>query len=218
MTSRHAVTAALVVISAAALTAVAQEPWHARLSATWTDTDLAHSGPDEDGTSARLEGGDSLGLSLGLEYRVSDRIGLELAVDRSRPEAELRVSAPGLDPISDRARMDLWTVRAGFNLHLVSDGPVDLWLGPTVAWFAPGSLRFRAEVGGEDQALTVDADSCFGWGGTAGADVELGGGWTLGVSYTYLDAEMDFSPEDDPEEVGLDLDPSVLRFGVGVRF
>lgn len=218
MTARRSVTVALIVIVAAALPTAAQEGWHARFSATRTGTDLAHSVLDEDGTAARLDGQDSLGLSLGLEYRVSSLLGLELAVDASRPEAKLEIAAPGYDPISDRARMDLWTVRVGFNLHLVSDGPVDIWVGPTVAWLSPGSLRFRAEVDGEDQTLTVDSDSCFGWGGTAGADVELGGGWTLGVSYTYLDAEMDFSPEDDPEEVGLDLDPSTVRLGIGVRF
>jgi opacity protein-like surface antigen len=198
---------------------VAAEEWHARFAANWTDTALSLRQVDEDGVGLRFEGGDALGISLGLERRMSDLLGLEFALDGARPENRIGVTPLGAEEISATARMDLWTVRAGLNFHLLPGRPVDVYLGPTVAWlYAPGSSTFRAEVGGHTSQVTIEADNSFGWGGTAGADADLGGGWTLGVSYTYLKAEMDFTDGTEGGARTLDLDPSTLRLGVGVRF
>ncbi len=219
MSFRPTAALALVVMTAAALPAAAAEEWHARAALTWTDTALSYRSLNDDASTTRVIGDDSAGFSLGLERRLSDRIGVELALDASRPEVRLTVEAPGVNPISAGARMDLWTLRAGLNLHLLDDGPIDLYLGPTVAWvYTPGSIVFRAEVGDQTESVRITADNGFGWGGTAGADVDLGGGWTLGASYTYLKSELDFADEEDPEKVTLDLDPSTIRFGIGVRF
>ena len=218
MSFRIAATVALIVITVAVVP-VAAEEWHARFAANWTDTALSLRQVDEDGVVLRFEGGDALGISLGFERRMSDVVGLEFALDGARPENRIGVMPPGGEEISTTAQMDLWTVRAGLNFHLLADRPVDLYVGPTVAWlYAPGSSTFRAEVGGHTSTVTIDADNSFGWGGTAGADVDLGGGWTLGVSYTYLKVEMDFTDGTEGGDRTLDLDPSTLRLGVGVRF
>jgi opacity protein-like surface antigen len=218
MSFRPTVAVALIVIAFAAVPAAAEE-WHARFAASWTNTALSFRQVDEGGDVTRFEGGDSSGVSLGLERRITNLLGLEFGLDASRPQTRISVEPPGADPISDTDRMDLWTVRAGLNLHLLPRGSFDLYLGPTVAWlYTPGSVTFRAEVAGHASTVTIDADNSFGWGGTAGADVDVGGGWTLNVSYTYLKAEMDFSDREHPEKRTLDLDPSMLRFGVGVRF
>jgi opacity protein-like surface antigen len=218
MSFQRSAEVALIVITLAVVP-VAAEEWHARFSVNSTDTALSLRQVDGDGNALRFEGGDSLGLSLGFERRLSDLLGLELAIDAARPENRIGVTPPGGEEISATATMDLWTARAGLNFHLLPGRPVDLYLGPTVAWlYAPGSSTFRAEVGGHTSTVTIDADDSFGWGGTAGADVDLGGGWTLGVSYTYLKAEMDFTDGTEGGERTLDLDPSTLRLGVGVRF
>jgi opacity protein-like surface antigen len=218
MSFQRSAEVAMIVITLAVVP-VAAEEWHARFAVNRTDTALSLRQVDEDGNALRFEGGNSLGLSLGLEGRISDLLGLEFAIDYARPENRITVTPPGAGEISATARMDLWTARAGLNFHLLPGRPIDLYLGPTVAWLvAPGSSTFRAEVGGHTSTVTIDADNSFGWGGTAGADVDLGGGWALGVSYTYLKAEMDFTDGTEGGERTLDLDPSTLRLGVGVRF
>lgn len=218
MSFQHSAAIALIIAILPAVPVTAEE-WQARFAANWTDTTLSLRQVDEDGNVLRFEGGNSLGLSLGLEGRISDLLGLDFAIDSARPENRISVTPPGAEEITATARMDLWTVRAGLNFHLLPGRPVDLYLGPTVAWlYAPGSSTFRAEVGGHSSAVMIDADNSFGWGGTAGADVDLGGGWTLGVSYTYLKAEMDFTDGTEGGKHTLDLDPSTLRLGVGVRF
>ncbi len=218
MSFQNSAAVALVVVTLFAVP-VAAEEWHARFAANWTDTALNIREVDEDGVALRFEGGDALGLSLAFERRVDETLGLEFAIDFARPEHKIGVTPPGADEISATARMDLWTVRAGLNFHLSPGRPVDVYLGPTVAWLvAPGSSTFSAEVGGHTSTVTIDADNSFGWGGTAGADVDLGGGWTLGLSYTYLNAEMEFTDGTEGGQRTLDLDPSTLRLGVGVRF
>jgi opacity protein-like surface antigen len=218
MSFRPTVAVALIVIAFAAVPAAAEE-WHARFAASWTETALSLRQVDESGDVTRFEGGDSPGVSLGLERRISDLLGLEVGLDASRPQTRITVETPGADPISATARMNLWAVRGGLNLHLLPRGSFDLYVGPTVAWlYAPGSVTFRAEVAGHTSSVTIDADNSVGWGGTAGADVDLSGGWTLNVSYTYLKAEMGFSNREEPGKRTLDLDPSILRLGVGVRF
>lgn len=217
MKSHFAAAVALSAVTMCAIPVAAQE-WRARFAANRTDTALSLRQVDEDGNALRFEGGDALGLSLGFERRASDLVGLEFAIDFARPDNRISVTPPGAGEISATARMDLWTVRAGLNFHLSPGRLVDVYLGPAVAWLvAPGLSTFRANVGGHAMAVTIEADDGFGWGGTAGADIDLGGGWTLGVSYTYLKAEMDFTDGTEGGERTLDLDPSTLRLGVGVR-
>jgi opacity protein-like surface antigen len=218
MSFQHSAAVALIAVTLVAVP-VAAEEWQARFAANWTDTALSLRQVDEDGVALRFEGGDALGLSLGFERQIDVTLGLEFAIDFARPENQIGVTPPGAGEVSATARMDLWIVRAGLNLHPLPGHPVDLYLGPAVAWLhAPGSSTFSAEVGGHTSSLTIEADDGFGWGGTAGADVDLGGGWTLGVSYTYVAADLDFTDGTEGGERALDLNPSTLRLGVGVRF
>jgi len=218
MSFQHSAAVALIVATLCAVPAAAEE-WQVRFAANWTDTASSLRQVDEGGTVNRFEGGDSLGVSLGVERRIDETLGLELAIDFARPENRISVTPPGAGEISATAPMDLWIVRAGLNIHLLPGHPVDLYLAPAVAWLvAPGSSTFRAEVGGHTSSVTIEGDDSFGWAGTAGADVDLGGGWTLGVSYTYVAAEMDFTDGTEGGKHTLDLDPSTLRLGVGVRF
>jgi opacity protein-like surface antigen len=218
MSFQNSAAVALIVVTLSAVPAAAEE-WQVRFAANRTDTASSLHQMNEDGSALRFKGGDSLGLSLGVERLLDETLGLEFAIDFARPENQIGVTPSGAEEISATARMDLWIARAGLNLHLLPGRPVDLYLGPAVAWlYAPGSSTFRAEVGGHTSELTIEGDDSFGWAGTAGADIDLGGGWTLGVSYTYVAAEMDFTDGGEGGKRTLDLDPSTLRFGFGVRF
>ena len=219
MKTWHLTAVAVLAMVAAAQPARAADPWQARLSATWTDTDLGFDLINGTGEPIHFAGGDSLGLSLGLERRFSDLLGIEVAIDASRPDTRLTIDSAAYGRVVATDQLNLFTVRAGINFHILADGPVDLYLGPTVAWLStPGHLSLTARVDSTSETLKVRAGNGFGWGGTAGADIDLGEGWTVAASYTYLKADLDFSPEDEPDAASLGLDPSTLRLGVGVRF
>ncbi len=219
MTTLRMAALTVIVVLVAAPPARAAEQWQTHLAATWTDTSLGYDGLDSDGDSIHFNGGDSPGLSLGLERRFNDLLGLEVAIDASRPETRLTLDTAEFGLISATDRLDLWTVRVGLNFHLISDGPIDLYLGPTVAWlFTPASLSYVVHVDTMSQTLKVKSDNGFGLGGTVGADLDLGGGWTVGVSYTYLKVDLGFAQEGDTDKASLALDPSTLRLGVGMRF
>jgi len=219
MRTWHLTAVAVLVMVVAPPPARAADPWQARFAVTWTDTDLGYDLINGDGEPIHFDGGDSLGLSLGLERRFSDLLGIEVAIDASRPDTRLTIDSTPVGRLVATDRLDLFAVRAGINFHILADGPVDLYLGPTVGWLStPGDLSLTARVDSTSETLKVKVGNGFGWGGSAGADVDLGDGWTIAVSYTYLKADLDFSPEDDPDAASLDLDPSTLRLGVGVRF
>jgi outer membrane protein W len=212
-------TLTVIAVLVAALPARAAEQWQTRLAATWTDTGPSYDGLDDDGDPIHFNGGDSLGLSLGLERRFNDLLGLEVAIDASRPEARLMIDSAAYGPLSATDRLSLWTLRAGLNFHFLADGPIDVYIGPTIAWlYSPGVLSFKVHVESMTENLKIKSSNGFGLGGTVGADFDLGEGWAVGVSYTYLKADLDFSPEGETDKESLALDPSTLRLGVGIRF
>lgn len=218
MRYRKVITATMVAVACLGGPAIAGE-WHARFAVGRTDTALAHRAVDDDGEVVRLRGGDSFAAGICVERQISGLLGVEVAIEGARPELTLRVTPAGGDPISATSHMELWTARAGLNLHILKAGPLDLYLGPAVAWlYTPGSSTFRADVGGHSGKVEVEADNGFGWGGTAGVDLDLGRSWTMGLSYTRLAATLDFWDRQHPERRSLDLDPSTLRVGLGLRF
>ena len=194
--------------------------WHLRFGGSWTDIDASFREADrEDGSTLTVDGEASYGMSLGIERRLSDLVGVELGIDWAKPDLVLLVDIPdyGLLTLSDS--LDLLTFRAGLNLHLLRTGSVDLYIGPAVAWISTGGdLHFSTTVEGQTASLQANTGNDWGWGGMAGLDVVIGDAWTASFSASYLKADLYVNDAEDGSSTSLDFDPLTVRLGFGVRF
>ncbi len=194
--------------------------WHLRFAGSWTDIDayFSETGRD-DGSTLTVDGEASYGVSLGIERRLSDLVGVEFGVDWAKPDVVLRVDIPDYGHLTLSDSLDLLTLRAGLNLHLLRGGPVDLYLGPAVAWInTGGDLWFSTTVEGQTASLRAAVGNDWGWGGVAGLDVVIGDAWTVGCAVSYFKADLDVTDVEDGGSTSLDLDPFTARLGFGARF
>jgi opacity protein-like surface antigen len=180
------------------------------------------------GVSAQSTGGgggggfnSSLGTGLGLEYRATPRVGVELAVLSTSIDDELGIDFFGVAHVSIRSSLRVTPVLAQLDLHLTPGHRVDLVLAPVVGFVRYGDLETRVS-GPEGSGIgeRVPTKDGFAWGAHLGLDVPLGGrGLLVTAGATYLKARIE--PRTASAESGapkLDLDPLFLQAGIGYRF
>jgi outer membrane protein W len=205
--------------SAASNGAAAQEErWHLRFSALGAQST---SGVDTDPVP---------GFGLGLEYRVTPRIGIELGGLTVEPEAEERINLFIAD-FTLESSYRITPVLARVNFHFTPEGPVDFYAGPVAGYVDVSDvtlrLRVRGPFGDDSDEVELGADDELAWGAAVGLDVPIGGGRsfvTLGATYLRLPLDVDLAidnGEEDPQEefeVLGDPDPLVVHLGYGLRF
>ena len=168
-------------------------------------------------TASDAPNGDA-GAGLGLEYRVSRHIGVELDALTSELEDSQTL---GFFALTLETSLKVTPVLARLNLHLTPGHPVDFYLGPVVGWMRYGDIeiRFRGGDFPSDQTFRVPTRDTFAWGGHFGVDLPLGArGLFLTGGATYLKAEVETKPDDFVEPGSFDLDPLIAHLGVGYRF
>lgn len=199
-----------------------EKTWIVRVGALWVDTELDFR-QDDDGASIRLTGDAGFGFSLVGEYRVSDRLGVELGAQWSENDLELRLTGETFCgstfctvTASDSTRP--LTLGLGLDIHLSPGRRADLYVGPVLAYVLYSDPTFRA-LG---ETLRASIDNELAWGGVVGLDVPFGNrGWHFSSSIRYLQAEADVTARDDEGEAGaasLDFDPLAVAIGFGYRF
>lgn len=173
----------------------------------------------------------SPGFGLGLEYRASRRLGVQLDVLTSEIESDIGFEFFDLDLLVLESSMRMTPVLARLDVHLTPDRKVDLYLGPVLGYVRYSDIKtaVRSDFLG-DEALSVGrvrTRDGFAWGGQIGMDVPLGSrGTFFTVKATYLEAEVETIEEIDDEgegeegsfESSFDLDPFVVQVGFGYRF
>jgi outer membrane protein W len=162
----------------------------------------------------------SLGAGLGLEYRATPRVGVELAVLSTSIDNELGIDFFGLAHVSIRSSLRVTPVLAQLDLHLTPGHRVDLVVAPVVGFVRYGDLETRVSGPEGSEAQRVATKDGFAWGAHLGFDVPLGGrGLLFTAGATYLKARVE--PRTRSAEGGapkLDLDPLFLQAGIGYRF
>lgn len=207
---------------AGAASADVEKTWIVRVGALWVDTDLDFR-QTEDGSSVRLTGDAGLGFSLVGEYRVTDRLGVELGAQWSENDLELEYggiafcgSAFCIVTVGDSVRP--LTLSVGLDIHLTPGRRADLYVGPVLGYVLYSDPTFRAM----GETLRVSMDDDFAWGGVVGLDVPLGDeGWHLSGGVRYLEAGSDVTARDEEGVAGtasLDFDPVAVFVGFGYRF
>jgi hypothetical protein len=184
--------------------------------------------------ATRGEGsGTDLGFGLGLEYRLSPRLGIE--VGALTVESEQR---DGIDlfiaSVTFESSYRITPLLARLNVHLTPDQGVDLYAGPVVGYVDVSDMMLRTSVRGvfvgeefdDVVELRLEADDELAWGAAIGLDVPLGRGGsavTFGVTYLSLPLSVDFGIEGEDVPVGEfgvfeDVDPLLVHVGYSVRF
>lgn len=168
------------------------------------------------------------GFGLGLEYRASRRVGVELTALTSKIDSQTDFDFFGLIHLGVESSLQVTPVLAQLDFHLTPDHWVDLHLGPVAGWMRYGDLetKVRAHVPGEDsvEIERVRTKDGFAWGAHIDIDVPIGqrGAFFTGGA-TYLNAAVKAAPGqgeagDDGSDTIFDLNPLVLKAGFGYRF
>lgn len=168
----------------------------------------------------------SLGFGLGLEYRASRRLGVQLDILTSELDSEFDFFDLDLLVIESNLRMT--PVLARLDVHLTPDRKVDLYLGPVLGYVRYGDIETGVRSDFLDESISVErvrTRNGFAWGGQIGMDIPMGSrGAFFTLKATYLEAEVETIEEidDDGErseiESGFDLDPFIVQAGFGYRF
>lgn len=171
------------------------------------------------------------GLGLGLEYRISPRLGVELDVLYSELKDEITFGFFGEESLTIESSLRMIPVLAGLNVHLTPGRRADLYLGPVLGLmrYDDVEIELRGDIL-EGEAVPVQhlkTRDGFAWGARLGVDVPIGprgAFFTASAAYLKAEVEMDgFEGDeiDDSDDFGsssFDLDPFVTQVGFGYRF
>jgi outer membrane protein W len=166
-------------------------------------------------------GGDpAFGGGVGLEYRASRRLGVELSALTAKIEDEFTFGFFD-DSVTIETALRMTPVLAKLNVHLTPDSRADLYLGPVVGRMMYGDfdVKVHSSLDGETARGRVRTEDDWAWGAHIGVDVPVGDrGLFFTAGATWLKAEVGI---EDPEEGGTvssDLNPLIGQVGFGYRF
>ena len=190
--------------------AAQEEGWTVRLSGV--------------GMATTGEGSDTgYGIGAAVEYRLSERLGVEIGVVTAELETEpdLVIITFGdelsIVPIELESSVRLTPLLARLNVHLTPGRRADLYVSPVLGWVKVSDDVLRLRSFGSEHEVPLDIDDEMAWGAAVGLDVPLGGrGSLLSVSATWLRLTLD--SEFFGEEQSSDLDPLTVTAGYGFRF
>lgn len=150
------------------------------------------------GVTDAVKASNEFGYNLGLEFRTSSMLGIEL--DYLYAKQDIEHGTAGV-----LGETTFQPISATLNFHLPM-GMLDLYGGPTAAYVNWGDLK--VESGGD-----VSIDPEFAIGISAGVDVNVAPKIAVmgGLRWLNLKAEPDGSTE------ALDVNPLFARIGVAIR-
>jgi outer membrane protein len=154
------------------------------------------------------------GFGIEFEYRASHRLGIDFGALTATPVIDVLIDEVGV--ISASAKPRITPLYVGLNVHLIPEGPFDLYFGPMLAYVIYSSFDLVVDPWFLTEGFVTEND--FGIGVNLGLDVRLGdAGWLFTAAFKYLDTTLVASPPD--ESIGrTDIDPWIFSIGVGYRF
>jgi outer membrane protein len=191
-----------------------ESPWRLRLFAVSMNPTGDEVVVEGSGERISFDAGGGYGGGFELEYRVSRRLGIDFGVLTASPVIDVLIDEVGV--ISASAQPRITPIYAGLNVHLTPDSPLDLYIGPMLAYVIYSSFDLVVDPWFYREGFVTEND--FGIGVNVGLDIRLGdAGWLFTAAFKYLDTTLAASPPD--ESVGrTDIDPMIFSIGVGYRF
>jgi len=189
-------------------------PWRLRLFALSMNPTGDEVVVEGSGERISFDAGGGYGGGFELEYRASRRLGIDFGVLTAAPIIDVLIDEVGV--ISASAKPRITPVYVGLNVHLTPDSPLDLYIGPMLAYVIYSSFDLVVDPWFYREGFVTEND--FGIGVNVGLDIRLGdAGWLFTAAFKYLDTTLVASPPD--ESIGrTDIDPMIFSIGAGYRF
>lgn len=219
-TRRHhgtwvSILAATALLSFAATASAVEPGWVVRVSAAWADPDFSYR-VQTDEEEVRLDVDSDIGFAADVEYRFSDRLGLDVGMTWVELGTTLTVGVPDVISISLDDDLSFTPVTAALNIYLTPSSRVDLYIAPMLAWVRYGDLEYVIE--GVD-SLAVEIDDDTAWGAAIGIDVPIADrGWMISGAVSYLDTDLDGTDRSEGGRESFDFNTISVKLGVGYRF
>ena len=165
------------------------------------------------GGKVHAGGNAEIGTMVAMEYRLSNRIGLEIgAAYAESPDVDDDINRNG-DSIGEGP--GFLPVYVGANFYVMDTKHLDVYLGPRVAFVTFGD--FDLDI--EGQRTEFEVDSELAWGATAGIDYRFGQGrWSVTAEATYLNVDMEITNESTRAVSSNQFDPLMVTLGATFRF
>lgn len=154
---------------------------------------------DSDFDSVSTEAAETIGWELGVEWKPTNLLGVELAYLNAEPEIEQTGTTVG--------EISLEPINLSANFHLIRTKVLTFWVGPTVSYANWGNLEL--EGGGQ-----IETDSELAYGASAGVNVSLIKLLALQAGVRWL--KLDVTDSQTGET--LNVDPFFVNLGLALRF
>jgi outer membrane protein W len=198
-----------------AVTQAGEGRWQLRIAALTMDSRASSIEIDGAGQSLSISTDMGGGAGVGLEYRLSRRLGLDLGLLAAAPQVGSTIDI-GWHGVRVGTGITVAPITAGLNIHLTPDSRVDLYAGPLLAYVIYDS--FEVSIGhGVRESFSVERD--LGFGANFGLDIHLGraGHWSVIGILKYINSTLEATPSDGDTGI-TDFDPTIVGVGIAYRF
>ena len=192
--------------------------WRLRVFAAGFDPDVGETVANDEGDDIRIGGGSDLGFGAGLEYRFTERFGLDFGIMQGAPEISLSADVSGFGPIAVADAMNTTVITGDLLVHLTPGAPtLDFYLGAGVASVSYGDLRYQVA---DLDSFDVSVDDDFTWSVRAGVDIAFGqdSKWAAVGGLRYVFTDLDLRQTDPPTSDVVSIGADLFNFTVGLAY
>lgn len=201
-----ATVASVLALVVAAPSEAAESGWTLRIQGglLTSSADLVE---EEAGATLRAQAETSPAFSVGLEYRLADRIGIEVSALYSDIDIDFSAEL-GSVRAEQTVKLEMTPLTLGFNIHLTPSSRFDFYVTPSVSYVRYGDVAFRVDEIGLDDRNEVDSDSTA-FGLSLGVDIPLGSSaWSVSAHARKIWTNVE----------DVELDPTLVMVGFARRF
>ena len=165
---------------------------------------------DTDGSSIKFDSGTAFGA--GYNHFWTQRISSEFSFLRSSHEGSIRF---GGDPLLNVGKLDLMTIAAVAQFHIVRSRSLDVYAGGGAAYVQADDLSSADLRTAGISSVKVDTKTT--WVANAGASIALNRTFAVGIDGKYVHYRPS-SASAGSDAVTLDLDPLTIALALKFRF
>ena len=187
-------------------TEAAGNGWTVKLYGGLLDSSAMMEG-DGDAAFLRAEAKGSAAFSIGLEYRLAERFGIELSTLFSNIDIDFSAQL-GNWTTAKSIQLEMMPLTLGFNLHLTPGSRFDFYVASSISYVRYGDIEYNIEELEIDERITIGSDSpAFGL--ALGIDMPFGSsGWSFAAQAQKMWT--------DAEDIA--IDPVMILVGFGYHF